>query len=369
MTSFSLEALLALYSVPSIGPTRMRKLISVFKTPQAVLDAGLRQLMEVEGIDIKTAQKIKTGVDAQFVKRQMKYLKSFDAGVLTYWDEAYPRQLKSIFDPPAFLFYKGNLNCLNKNLFAVVGTRRPTSYGKNITGKLTEALVQNGFAIISGFARGVDTIAHRTALENDGETIAVFGNGIDRVYPAENRQLYSRMIEHGLILSEYPMGTAPDAGNFPKRNRIISGLSVGVLITEAGEKSGALLTAMYAVDQNREVFAVPGSALSAKSRGVHSLIKNGAKLTEDINDILDEIGDKLNLTRTSDGRTMRKPAGEFNLSGTLRRIYDLLSDEPLHVDQLAVRAELSPSEVLSALLTLELMGAIRQMAGKMFIRT
>ena len=367
MTSFSLEALLALYSVPTIGPTRMRKLISVFQTPQAVLDASVRQLTEVESIDVKTAEKIKTAVDWPFVRRQMDYLANEGAGVLTFWDKAYPQRLKAIFDPPAFLFYKGNLDCLNVPAFAVVGTRKPTGYGRQVTRKLAEELVDNGFAIISGFARGVDTIAHSAALERGGKTVAVFGNGVDRVYPAENRQLYAKMIERGLLLSEYPMGTAPDAGNFPKRNRIISGLSVGVLVTEAGEKSGALLTAMYAADQNREVFAVPGSVLSAKSKGVHRLIKDGAKLTEDIADILEEVADELNLSGQK-GKVTAKPAKEFNLTGNLKKIYDLLSDEPLHVDQLAVQAELSPSEVLSSLLTLELMGAIRQMAGKMFIR-
>ncbi len=365
MNTFSLNALLGLYSIPSIGPARMRKLISVFGTPQDVLQAGVRQLTEVEGIDIKTAAKIKKGADDGFVKRQRQFMDKLQIGVLTYWDDAYPQQLKSIYDPPVFLFYKGNLDCLSAPAFAVVGTRKPSSYGKMVSERLSEALARRGFALISGFARGVDTIAHKTALKNGAATIAVLGNGIDYIYPAENRQLFRQMTEgaHGLILSEYPMGTTPDAGNFPKRNRIISGISIGVLVTEAGEKSGALLTAMYAADQNREVFAVPGAITSPLSAGTHNLIKSGAKLVHTVEDILEELG-------YDDGAAARAETKEAppDLHGQLETVFNILTHQPLHVDQIALRTGLSVSETLSALLTLELMGLIRQMAGKMFIR-
>jgi len=365
MNAFSLDALLGLYSIPSIGPTRMRKLISVFGTPQAVLQAGVRQLTEVEGIDLKTAAKIKNGADAAFVKKQRQFMDSLQIGVLTYWDDAYPQQLKSIYDPPAFLFYKGNMGMLSAPAFAVVGTRKPSSYGRMVSERLSEELARRGFTLISGFARGVDTIVHKTALKSGGATIAVLGNGIDYIYPAENRGLFRQMTEgtQGLILSEYPMGTLPDAGNFPKRNRIISGISVGVLVTEAGQKSGALLTAMYAADQNREVFAVPGQITSPLSAGTHNLIKSGAKLVHTVQDILEEL-DGASGTLTKEVRKQPPP----DLQGPLKTVYGVLTQQPLHVDQIALQAALSVSETLSALLTLELMGLIRQMAGKMFIR-
>lgn len=364
MSSFDLEALLSLFSVQGIGPARMRKLISVFSTPEAVLQASVRQLCEVDGIDIKTAEKIKTGVDEDFVRRQMQQIRRFDVRILSYWDSDYPAKLKSIYDPPVFLFYLGNVELLTSSRIAIVGTRVPTAYGRAVTERLTRELVQNGFTIISGFARGVDTVAHKTALKNGGSTIAVLGNGLDYIYPPENKKLFDLMIGQDLFLSEYAMGTKPDAGNFPKRNRIISGMSEGVLVTEAGEKSGALITALYANDQNREVFAVPGAITSGKSSGTNRLIKSGAKLVQSVEDILEELGGQIGLDFTRP----EAPAELDHLSPSQKRIYDMLGAEPIHVDQLAYRTELSPAETLSALLTLELYGLVRQMAGKMFIR-
>ena len=363
MLEFSLEALLALYSVPGIGPTRMRKLISFFGTPQAVLDAPVRRLTEVETIDLKTAEKIKTSANTDFVKNQLTLLKTHDAQILTFWDGLYPDRLKRIFDPPVFLFVKGNLQLLETNSIAIVGTRVPTSYGKAITEQLAGELISGyNFTIISGFARGVDTIAHNSAVKNNGKTIAVLGNGLDIIYPTENKRFQEYFSQNGLFITEYPFGTKPDSGNFPKRNRIISGLSVGVLITEAGAKSGALLTAMYALDQNREIFAVPGPVTSGKSTGTNNLIKQGARLVQGVSDIISEITGLLNM----DGVSQSKP--EPNLNGNEKKVYELLNDEAMHIDQLALNTGLSTSEVLTTLLTLELAGHIRQMAGKMFTR-
>ncbi len=194
--------------------------------------------------------------------------------------------------------------------------------------------------------------------------MAVLGNGLDQIYPAENKKLFDQILEQGLFLTEYPIGTKPDAGNFPKRNRIISGMSCGVLITEAGQKSGALLTAMYALDQNREVFAVPGQVNSGKSAGTNNLIKNGAKLVESVADIIDELKGQVEFNGS---RTNRKPDSD-KLSGIYKKVFDVLDSEPMHVDQIAYKTQSSPSETLSALLTLELRGYIRQLAGKMFIQ-
>ncbi len=364
MEKFSLEALLALYSIPSIGPTRMRKLISIFRTPQAVLAAGARQLMDIEGIDHKTAQKIKAGPDEGFIKKQIKWIREYEAAILTYWDDDYPETLKKIYDPPAFLFVKGQTTVLKSRCMAVVGTRTPTQYGKLITERLTNALVSNGFTITSGFARGVDTLAHKTTVENGGQTVAVLGNGIDRVYPAENIQLMEKILRSGLVISEYPMGAKPDASNFPKRNRIISGLSEGVIITEAGAKSGALISAYYALDQNREVFAVPGAITSPASAGANLLIKQGAKLVQTAEDIFEEVGGQQQLD-LAEAESKREPQ---DLDANSRKILSVLNNEPQHIDQLAVKCELSPSETLSALLMLELRGLVKQMAGKMFVR-
>lgn len=364
MSSFSLEALLGLFSIPTIGPARMRKLISVLGSPEAVLKAGTRQLTGIEGIDTKTAAKIKAGPDLEFVDKQITQMDSLKVGVLTYWDNVYPDRLKRIYDPPAFLFYKGNLNLLNDKMFAVVGTRVATAYGRFISEKLASDLSQNGLTIISGFARGVDTIAHKAALKHNNATVAVLGNGLDQIYPAENKKLFNQMVEEGLFLTEYPLGTKPDAGNFPKRNRIISGMSCGVLITEAGQKSGALLTAMYALDQNREVFAVPGPVNSGKSMGTNGLIKGGAKLVENVADIIEELKGQITFTTSDSGP---KP-DTTKLSGIYKKTYEILDLEPLHIDQIAIKIQSNPSETLSALLTLELRGYIRQLAGKMFIQ-
>jgi DNA processing protein len=364
MKSFSIEALLGLFSIPTIGPTRMRKLIAVFGSPEAVLKAAFRQLTEVEGIDQKTAEKIKAGPDQQFVRSQLEMMQTHETQVITYWDEVFPQRLKKIFDPPALLFYKGNPECLNRPGLAIVGTRTPSGYGRMITEMFAKELTLQNLQIISGFARGVDTIAHKVTLKNGGSTIAVMGAGLDQIYPPENKSLFNEIPGNGVIISEYPMGVKPDAGNFPKRNRIISGLSHGVLITEAGEKSGALITALYAVDQDREVFAVPGAITNPKSKGVNTLIKKGAVLVQNVQDILDEISAQLGLSPNREPVVREDP----QLAGNEKIIYDFLDDQPVHIDQLALKSDRSPAEALSALLMLELKGLIRQMAGKMFVR-
>jgi DNA processing protein len=362
MQEFSTGALLALYSIPGIGPARMRKLISYFGSPQKVLDVSARSLTLVEGIELKTAQKIKVGINDKFVQDQLKFLDEEHVQILTFWDKAYPDRLKRIYDPPAFLFVKGDVKLLDTQAIGIVGSRIPTSYGRTITEQLSLDLALNNLTIISGFARGVDTIAHGAALKSGGKTIAVLGNGLDIVYPSENRKFLKAFEKQGLFVTEYPFGTKPEAGNFPKRNRIISGLSLGVLVTEAGAKSGALLTAMYAIDQNREVFSVPGPVTSGKSTGTNNLIKQGAKLVQGINDITSELLGQLSLNL---GQPTRP---EPKLNEKEKVLYDLLSNDALHIDQLAIKAGISTTEALTTLLTLELSGAVRQMAGKMFTK-
>jgi len=364
MIEFSLEDLLGLQSVPGIGPARMRKLVSEFGSPRAVLDADMAQLTKVEGFDQKTAEKILAGPDEKFIENQLELLDKYNTKVITYWDAKYPAHLKKIYDPPVFLFYKGNTDCLNETSIAVVGTRKPTSYGRMTAEKFVAGLSERDLTVISGLARGIDTIAHKSALKSGGTTIGVLGCGLDQIYPPENRELYEEIINKCIIISEYPMGTMPDAMNFPKRNRIISGLSLGVLVCEAGSKSGALLTALYANDQNREVFAIPGSIVSDKSAGTNKLIRNGAKLTSCIQDILDELKGQTELDFSGDDEIPAEP----DLKGPSKKVYKILNSEPIHIDKLAIEADMGPAEVLSILLILELKGFVRQMAGKMFVR-
>ncbi len=361
MNASSPEALLALFSIPGIGPALMRKLIGGLGSAEAVLDSSPRQLMQLEGIDKKRAQLIKGSVNEDFVKRQLNYLRQTRARLISYWDEAYPRSLKAIYDPPAFLFVEGDAALMEAPSLAIVGTRVPSEYGKQVTHSLAGELSRRGFVIASGFARGVDTVAHKAALSAGGKTLAVLGNGLDVIYPSENRALLPAFERQGVRISEYPFGTKPDSGNFPKRNRIISGLSRGVLVVEAGEKSGALLTAMYALDQNREVFAVPGPISSPKSAGTNNLIKQGAKLVESVDDILVEL-EGLSFP----GKKEERP--EPALEEPALSIYRFLADEPRHIDQIALKCGLSPSEALSQLLILELNGHVRQLAGKMFVQ-
>jgi len=355
------EALLSLYSIPGIGPARMRSLISCFGSAQNVLDAPVRQLMEIRGVTQNIASKIKNEVNEAFVKSQIDMLKLHDADLISYWDAEYPERLKSIYDPPAFLFVKGHYNTMLLDAIGIVGTRTPSPYGKNVTVTMAREMVAGGLAVFSGFARGVDTLAHQATVDAGGATLAVLGNGLDIIYPAENKKLYERVLERGLFVTEYPFGTKPDAGNFPKRNRIISGLSLGILITEAGAKSGALLTAMYALDQNRDIFAVPGPIHASKSAGCNELIKQGAKLVQGPADIMSELSGRI-----AQNNEPVKPKPKLNEPA--KTLYGLLDGEALHIDQLALKAGISTSEALSALLMLELNGLVRQMAGKMFTR-
>lgn len=362
-----LQGLFLLQSIPGIGNQRIRQLISHFGSVEKVISATRSSLMRVDGVDKKLADRILREKEPEFAKRQLKMLESYGASVLTFWDHAYPAELKQIFDPPIILFQKGRLLAEDAVSIAIVGTRHPSSYGAQVTEKLTRELSNIGFTIISGLARGIDTIAHRTALKADGRTVAVLGSGLDLIYPAENKKLVSEIEESGAILTEYPFGTKPDASNFPKRNRIISGLTLGTLVVEAGSKSGALITANFAAEQGREVFAVPGAITSGRSVGTNRLIKDGAKLVQGVDDILQELDVKLRSLRkmetTKTGARVPK-----NLSSEEQRVWEILTDEPQHIDLLSQKLGSSSSQVLSLLLTLELKNVVKQLPGTYFVR-
>jgi DNA processing protein len=305
---------------------------------------------------------MKKGGNQREVDEQLELIEKHRVHALTIWDKRYPTLLKKTADPPLVLFYKGELRENWPPCLAVVGTRTPTQYGKTITEKLVGELIHNGIAIVSGLARGIDTIAHQSALDYGGKTIAVLGCGLDHIYPPENKKIYQVIEEKGILFSEYFIGTGPDAVNFPRRNRIISGISLGVLIVEAGDKSGALITANYALDQNREVFAIPGTINNPKSSGPHRLIQQGAKLVQDVQDILDEIAPGLEQNQPAE-----KPIPP-HLSQLDRTVLENLSTDPKHIDRLVLELKQTPAIILSSLLNLELSGLVRQLSGKMFIR-
>lgn len=357
-----LNDILLLLTVPNFGSSRVRRLLSVFNSTQEIFKAPAQRLMQVDGIDRKLIEQIKKGGNQQEVNDQLELIEKYQVHVLTIWDKRYPNLLKKSADPPLVLFYKGEIPENWSPCLAVVGTRTPTQYGKTVTEKLVVDLVHNGITVVSGLARGIDTIAHQSALDYGGKTIAVLGCGLDYIYPPENKKIYQAIEEKGMIFSEYFIGTGPDAVNFPRRNRIISGISLGVLIVEAGDKSGALITANYAVDQNREVFAIPGAINNPKSSGPHRLIQQGAKLVQNIQDILDEIAPGL-----EQNKPVEKPIPS-HLSQLDRTVLENLSTDPKHIDRLVLELKQTPAMILSSLLNLELSGLVRQLSGKMFIR-
>ena len=349
----------ALRSVPLVGNVTFRRLIEHFGSPATALSASLEQLSGVKGLTAPAALSIKRYDHSKAAETESEAFAKSGAHLVTLLDDRYPSLLKEIPDPPPYLYLKGTLPA-SRTTIAVVGSRSASDYGISITSRLSRELAEQGVTIVSGLALGVDTAAHRAALQAKGATIGVLGCGIDLVYPSINRQLYREMEERGAIISEFPVGTPPDAPNFPRRNRIISGLSRGVLVVEAAEKSGSLITAGFALEQGREVFAVPGNITFRASRGTNSLIKQGAKLVESVSDIIGE------LPPESAGLPGWARKQGFVLSPAEEKICLILADKPLHIDELTVRSGLTVSAVSAMLLRLELQGAVMQLPGKMF---
>jgi DNA processing protein len=361
--------------VDGLGSVRIKRLIDKFGSAENVFNSSAIELAEVENISIKTADGILKTRQA-FDEHEREYseltgkLEKLSIGVLTFHDDDYPMLLKKIYDPPVLLYYKGKLDTEKlKNCVGIVGTRKPTDYGKKMSEMFASELSNMGITVVSGFARGVDTIAHRTVVNKPGGyTAAVFGCGIDIIYPPENKKLYIEMTENNLMLSETDVSAIPDAVNFPKRNRIISGLSFGTLVIESDIDGGALITARTALDQSREVFAVPGYVTSKQSHGTNALIKNGqAKLVENIEDILVEIQNKLTFKQVN-GIELKKDLPQIELKGSEKLIYDVISEknEPIHIDSISEFTGLNISDSLVSLLNLEFKGCIEQLPGKRF---
>lgn len=361
--SEELVLLLNLTRVSGVGSSRLRALIARFNTPSEIIAENAAGLCSIDGIDRGIAEEIRQAKDNDFGQRQLEAMFKSHYRLVTFWNNEYPTILKRIYDPPINLFVWGQF--LPKDAFslAVVGTRTPTAYGKQVAAKIVGGLTKAGATIVSGLARGIDTLAHAETVKCSGRTIAVLGSGVDVIYPAENAKLASHIVENGAVISEYPLGTKPDAINFPRRNRIISGLSLGTVVIEARKTSGALITANFALEQNREVFAVPGSIFSPQSEGPLDLVKQGAKLVCDVEDILEELPPQGELFTSQDfTATMPK-----DVSPEQKKILDKLRDTPAHIDTLARDLETSPAQLLSLLLQLEFQGYVKQLPGKMFV--
>jgi len=354
---------LALSLVPGVGSILIKRLLERFKTPEAVFRAPVKELLKIEGLGGRVAGEIQIGPLERVVKRELSLLKEVGGKIITIKDDDYPKRLKDIYDPPALLYVRGELRSEDELAIAVVGSRKTSPYGRWFTEKIGQDLARHGITVVSGMARGIDSVAHKGSLQGGGRTIAVLGCGVDVIYPSENRNLFNQIIEQGAVLSEFPMGSPPEGGHFPRRNRVISGLSIGVVIVQASAKSGSLITAGYALEQGREVFAVPGNVGAEGSRGTNQLIKEGAKLVESTEDILEEILPQWKREKeTAPPTEIRAP----DLSVEEKTLYRLLGDTPLHIDAIIRETQLDPGKVSSLLLNLELKGLICQWPGKCF---
>lgn len=356
-----------LLSVGGIGSGKILTLLNRYNSPKEIFSIGYHSLTQVDRINHTLANRILSAAKSfneieTIVRMEQDKLEKLNSRVITYWDEDYPELLKKIYYPPLVIYMKGNFTEFDKYTIAVVGTRNPTIYGKTQTENIAAEFARQNIVTVSGMARGIDSIAHKTALKNGGRTIAVIGSGLDVIYPPENKKLFQEISENGLVISEYEPGTKPDAQNFPKRNRIISGLSHGTVIVETGITGGAMQTAAYALDQNREVFAVPGNLGVKQSEGTNALIQKGeAKLVKDPEDILVELELKL---KPVIGKSIPKPSYELNLFE--EKILTQINEEPIHIDQIADNCSMNTAECLVHLLALEFKGAVKQLPGKMF---
>ena len=376
-TVASLRPWFVLRAVPGIGDALLCRLAQSLGSADAVLRASLDALMQIGGVSPALARAIRQGPgaeDLQAIDRELKALERLPIRVLTILDPDYPARLKMIHDPPPLLSMCGTLDEADHHAVAVVGTRHMTPAGRVVTEQLSRGLAAAGLTVVSGLARGIDGVAHRSALEAGGRTIAVLGCGIDRTYPPEHQSLRKMIEEQGAVLSELPLGAYPHAYHFPKRNRIIGGLSLGVVVVEAAPQSGSLITARLAVEQGREVFAVPGAVQSEQSRGTNGLIKQGAKLVETVEDILDELSSQFEPSfraRMQDRQatlTHRVQSGRLSLEKDEAMLYAALSLEPMHIDELIATTGLPAALVSGLLLSLELKGVIRQLPGHSCIR-
>ena len=358
---------LRLSMVSGVGPLLRKALIERFGSPAAVLAAGKNELQAVDGIGPKIAARIVAAVEEIDAESELQLAAEHGIDVLTEADDRYPRPLREIHDPPGVLFRCGESNPQDEMAIAIVGTRHATRYGLAQAERLGGSLARLGFTIVSGLARGIDAAAHRGALEAGGRTIAVLAGGVLNIYPPEHARLAEEIAERGGIVSEAPPRMVPISGAFPQRNRIISGLSLGTIVVEAADRSGALITARHAYEQNREVFAVPGPIDSRMSRGCHALIKDGAKLLETVDDVLAELGPLANNIERDDGMLIANPA-ELTLNEVEQQILAAIDGAPTSIDTIAAACGLPIHRVLSTISVLEMRRLVRRVSGTQITR-
>jgi DNA processing protein len=354
---------IGLSSVPGVGRATFRKLVKRFGSPERALAAPAGELLAIEGIARKAIEAIASFSWREHAEREYEKASNAGVAILTMDDAAYPDSLRDTLDPPLFLYVKGALKPEDSNAVAIVGTRKPTHYGKTVTHRLAGELAASGFTVVSGLARGIDTQAHRGALAARGRTIAVLGCGIDVAYPPENRVLMDVIVNAGAVVTENPFGTKPESGYFPARNRIISGLARGTVIIEASEDSGSLITAQYALEQGRKLFAVPGNIGSPVSRGTNSLIKEGAILIEGVGNVLAGLGaGPASAVQRSPARPLPLLTPDESL------VLKCINSEPKHIDVLMSESRMAAGALGGVLVNLELKGLAKQLPGKYFVR-
>ncbi len=390
-----------LKNIPGVGNILYRRLIQKFGSPENVLSADQHQLMTIKGMSSKSLSAIlnpafRNAPVLDDLKNEIREIEKRGFKIVTMVEDNYPKLLKQIPDPPPYFTYIGSLDTLNDDSIstpsiAIVGSREATSYGLNIAETLAYNLVSNGFEVVSGMALGIDTAAHKGALRAQGRTVAVLGSGLAKIYPSENRQMFYKIADSGAVISEFKVQSEPEGHNFPIRNRIIAGMSLGTVVVEAAQKSGSLITARLAAEYNREVFAVPGDINSFKSTGTHSLLKQGAKLVANYMDIVEELTYILNLrvSFTKDNKdlkslnknTLHKEQLQFkekelfedkeektdNYQDAVLNILQS-SSSPIHIDKIIEQSELDTGGITAALMSLELMGLVKHYPGKMFYK-
>jgi len=376
--SADIEKWLRLIRADSVGPTTFAKLIKHFGSADRALGASVSELSKINGVGYKTAERIAATRGKFDVSTELELAEKLDVWIINVDDKRYPPALKRIYDPPPVLYIKGSLAREDNLAISIVGSRRCSLYGQEQSSRFAHFLSSAGFTICSGMARGIDTAAHQGALSASGRTIAVQGCGLANVFPPENKKLFELIAESGACISELPLGYEPLSENFPPRNRIIAGLSLGTIVVEAGFRSGALITARAALENNREVMAVPGKIDSPLSKGTHQLLKQGAKLIESVEDVMEGLGyigeqleDHVSTAAEKAAESVETPLFDIKalkLSGPEKTIYECLNKEPSHIEEIIADTDLAAGSVNAGLVSLRLKGLIKQLPGSLFVK-
>ena len=358
---------LRLALTPGIGPRTLKQLLDKFETPEAVLAASSSELQMVDGVGSKLAAAVREARQRDEAEHEIERCQAAGIRITTTRDHEYPHMLREMYDPPTVLYLRGEFTSPDHMAIAIVGSRHATRYGAKLARQLAGSLARAGLTIVSGLARGIDREAHEGALEVGGRTLAVLGSGVLNIYPPEHEPVAEQIAAAGAVMSESPTHAAPRSGNFPQRNRIISGLSLGVIVVEASQRSGALITAKHAMEQNREVFAVPGRVDSRMSRGCHALIRDGARLVETADDVLEELGPLAEPAKQSDGSLVHHPA-ELQLNDLEAQVLQAISQEPTSIDLVVHTTGIAVPRVLSTISVLEMRRLIRRVSGNLVSR-